>query len=581
MRAPVTRRSLVRSFLLGGVGLLVAECTPAAPPQAPAAAPTTPAAATPGAAPVAPPQTAPTVVAPQPAVQRLVIGSPPPAAEGSNPARDQSPNDIYQLRPMYEGLIGNDPVTGAWAPQLAESWSVEPDGKSIRFKLRKGVQFHNGFGEFTAKDVVYTVEDLMNQDSQSSNSGVMRDLLETMEVINDYEVVAHTRVPDYGILFAFSLSTGGMEIRSKADADSRGGKTTGVDVTPVAGTGPYQFSERAAGQFIRFSRVPYKHWRATPDFPELEYRWQPDNSTRLAALLSGETHLVPLTRDALKDAESRGMKIFEGQQVGVPVAVRFLGAYLKDPKDPAQGYMYPNSPVMDQRVRAALSKACDRNALQRIFLNQGEPMYLRSRHQSQDGWNPDWEKQFPAEYGYDPAGAKQLLSDAGFGPSNPLKFSAVAQQGNAVEAVDVMDAVSSMWRNVGIDATLETMDMAAWRTKLRGTQFSNHADYIVSTGYPTFLQFRLNTGLNPQRGGAFEDPRIDDGYRKVITEVTDDAKRTQAWKDLGDVDFGLHTHIPLFWLRIGFAGNPKVISSYTFPGNLGSFVTHYENIKSA
>jgi len=96
---------------------------------------------------------------------------------------------------MYEGLIGNDPSTGAFIPQLAESWAVEPDGKSIRFKLRRGVQFQNGFGEFSARDVVYTYQDLLEKDSVSSNAGVMRDLLDDIEVVNDYEIVARANCP--------------------------------------------------------------------------------------------------------------------------------------------------------------------------------------------------------------------------------------------------------------------------------------------------------------------------------------------------------------------------------------------------
>jgi ABC-type transport system substrate-binding protein len=208
-------------------------------------------------------------------------------------------------------------------------------------------------------------------------------------------------------------------------------------------------------------------------------------------------------------------------------------------------------------------------------------MFIRQRHQSLEGWNPEWERKFPAQYGYDPAAAKQLLADAGFGPANPLHFTAVAQQGNSVEALDVMDSVSSMWRAVGIDAKLDTMEMSVWRQKLRALQFNDCTDYVVSTGYPLLLQFRVITGLNPLRGGAFEHPAIDEAYRKVITELTDENRRAQLWRDVGDIDYDLHTHIPLFWLRTSYLGNPNVIGSYTFPGNLGAFFTHVEHIKAA
>jgi peptide/nickel transport system substrate-binding protein len=581
MNRLMTRRFFVGSVGSGVLSLIAVACSsppPAAPTPSGSAATKSESAPLVSTSPaVAPVSTSPS----KQIVNRLVVGSPPPAAEGSNPSRDLPPNDVYQLRPMYEGLIGNDPSTGAFIPQLAESWAIEPDGKSVRFKLRRGVQFQNGFGEFSARDVVYTYQDLLEKDSVSSNAGVMRDLLEDIEVVNDYEIVARAKLPDYGLLFALSLSTGGMEIRSKADAESRGGATTGLDVKPIAGTGPYQFKERAIGQFIRFERVPYTHWRITPDFPEIELRWQPENVTRLASLLAGETHLTSLTRDLLKEGAGRGMAVYRAGQAGTPVALRFLGIYLSDPKDPSKGYQNASSPIMDVRVRRALSKAVDRTALNRLFGDEGETMFIRQRHQSLEGWNPQWEQNFPDRYVFDPGVAKQLLAEAGFGPGNPLHFTAVAQQGNSVEALDVMDSVSSMWHAVGVDAKLDTMEMSVWRQKLRALQFNDSTDYVVSTGYPLLLQFRVITGLNALRGGAFENPDIDEAYRKVIAELTDENLRAKLWREVGDIDYGLHTHVPLFWLKTSYLGNPSVISSYTFPGNLGAFFTHFEHIKAA
>ena len=87
-------------------------------------------------------------------VKRLIIANPAPGEESNNPGRDLGPLSTFQVRPMYENLIGFDAGSGSLVPQLATSWSVEPDGISIRFLLRKGVPFHGGNGEFTSRDVV-------------------------------------------------------------------------------------------------------------------------------------------------------------------------------------------------------------------------------------------------------------------------------------------------------------------------------------------------------------------------------------------------------------------------------------------
>ena len=44
-----------------------------------------------------------------------------------------------------------------FSPRLAESWSVSPDGTTWTFNLQKGVQFHRGYGEMTADDVIFSM----------------------------------------------------------------------------------------------------------------------------------------------------------------------------------------------------------------------------------------------------------------------------------------------------------------------------------------------------------------------------------------------------------------------------------------
>src|SRR6266571_8316296 len=60
------------------------------------------------------------------------------------------------LKPMMENLLSRNLTTGALTPMLAERWEVLDGGKIWRFFLRKGVQFHDGRGEFTAEDVKFT-----------------------------------------------------------------------------------------------------------------------------------------------------------------------------------------------------------------------------------------------------------------------------------------------------------------------------------------------------------------------------------------------------------------------------------------
>ena len=146
------------------------ETTAAAPTAAPAAAPTVAAAAT--AVPKA------TEV---PGVQRVVFSTPPPPL--SNALRDIGGSNTIQLRPMYDHLIGVDPEDGSLVPGLATEWSIDPSGLAIRFKLREGVQFHGDYGEFTAKDVVHTLADIVSTDSKHSSFKLFVNT--RIDVVND------------------------------------------------------------------------------------------------------------------------------------------------------------------------------------------------------------------------------------------------------------------------------------------------------------------------------------------------------------------------------------------------------------
>src|SRR2546427_3414903 len=69
------------------------------------------------------------------------------------------------LKPMMENLLSRDLTTGALTPLLAERWEVLDGGKTWRFFLRKGVQFHDGRGEFTAADVKFTFPTIAKEGS--------------------------------------------------------------------------------------------------------------------------------------------------------------------------------------------------------------------------------------------------------------------------------------------------------------------------------------------------------------------------------------------------------------------------------
>ncbi len=512
----------------------------------------------------------------KPKVDRLLIAMPSPSREGNNPNTELEPLSVFQLRPMLEWLVGYS-SKGEFEPMLATEWTVEPDGRSWRFKLRKGVPFHNNLGEFTAADVLYSYQQITREDSLHPHAPIHRAV--KLEVVNDYEVVFSMARPNAEYLHQLSRETGSLAIVSSADAKALGSPTK-LDARPLASTGAYQFKARDQGRAISFARVPYKHYRITPDFPELEMRWMQEASTRLAALLTGEIHITQLPQDLTPQAEARNMKTIRGPVTQQRTWLAFYGVNIKDPKDPAKGYVNPDSPFMDLRVRKALNHAIDREALNKAFFaGKAEPMYIDKMPRAKPYFNPDWEKNFQQEYGYDPAKARTLLQDAGYGPNNPLKIRIRLENlSDYGGSEDVEEAVAGFWRKVGVDPTM---------VRIQNTEFTNvnnvfgYKDLVTVSASSSFdvQAWRVYNSSAPPRGPLElwdVDPMI-----LTLLETLDEKKQYQMLRDIGDKSYPLHMNMPLFWLPAELLINPTIVAAWPYPGSVSRVFSHFDAIKAA
>src|ERR671933_511094 len=89
----------------------------------------------------------------------------------------QSRSGQLDKRPALEYLVGIDRHTGAYIPELAETWAMGADGKTWTITLRKGITFHEHWGEFTARDVRHAVFLITQPESVQTDAGLWRNLL--------------------------------------------------------------------------------------------------------------------------------------------------------------------------------------------------------------------------------------------------------------------------------------------------------------------------------------------------------------------------------------------------------------------
>jgi ABC-type transport system substrate-binding protein len=168
----------------------------------------------------------------------------------------QSRSGQLDKRPALEYLVGIDRETGAYIPELAEKWEMSPDGKRWTLTLRKGIKFHENWGEFGAKDVRHSIFLISQPESVQTDAGLWRSILgiekddsaeagakkveKNVEIVDDHQVIIHTRFATPELVDTISANAD-LGIESKARWDAGGKELYGQK---VVGTGPFEFVER-------------------------------------------------------------------------------------------------------------------------------------------------------------------------------------------------------------------------------------------------------------------------------------------------------------------------------------------------
>ena len=512
----------------------------------------------------------------EPVVDRLIIADGPPSRESNNPWGFESPRGPYFMNAVYDSLIAVDPLDGSFIPGLAEEFSVEPDGTSIRLKLRRGVEFHSGNGEFTAADVVATHLQMTREDAAHTHRSQYRQV--TPEVISDYEVVLRTDQPNPELVPNLSeRNVISFEILSGKDMRALGGEEIPGDQPDLssrlpAGTGPYEFVEREQGVNFLMRASGIEHWRYQPQFNEIEYRFIGESSTKLAGLVTGEIHMSQFPQDLKEQAVSQGMAIARSLTLARERALfvnnhNFDKNYFSyEAQGTPCGFVHCGSVFSDVKVRKALSKSINRDEINAVYYG-GEGTEVHNPHliPTASYWNPEWDRNFDAEYGYDPAAARQLLADAGYGPNNPLELLIDGTPSSGVaEKADQAETVLGYFREIGIKAELDQRDAATTRAIGRVFGFERRVTFMTSNIYET-QAFRVHhhSGTTPRGGPEFE------GLDEAITQqrsTVDPVKALDGLRNVGDVSFPLHIAVPMFWAPDDIVYNPDIVASYERSG---------------
>lgn len=366
-----------------------------------------------------------------------------------------SGNSSSGLTAIYDDLVGAKSDGSGLSKEtgIAEDWEMSPDGREWTLHIRKGVQFHRGFGELTAEDVKFSLERLTSERAVTQYKVFFTNSIESIEVLDPYtvKVVGSEPIPNFPAMVSALQASPERFVVSKKAVEELG--EDGFMRNPV-GSGPYEFVEIMGGQSLQMKAVK-DHWRiGDPAFENLWFLVVPEEETSIAMLLRGDADLIPVSRQNMVRLQDEGLPVVVQEGAG---AINF---FLEDQY--ADGVAVGN-PL----VREALNLAVDRQALvDGLFEGLGKPIgtyYTHTAVLEQLGY--DWEADL---YPHDPERARELLAEAGYGDGLDLDVYMYAWTG-LPESADTTQAIAGMWNEIGVRTNLIPTEYAVVRAAmLRG-----------------------------------------------------------------------------------------------------------------
>lgn len=416
--------------------------------------------------------------------------------------RSSSGPDFEVVRQMFETLVLRDDKSGDYIPHLATSWSLLND-TTWQFKLRQDVKFHNG-EPFNADVVKFSIGRYSRPELRSPHAGVLN-FIDRVDVVDNYTVNIVTKTPYPVFLAHVAIGSTGMIIMMPPKYISERGDEYFAK-NPV-GTGPYKFVSSVPGNSVLLEVNP-GYWRKQPEISQINYKFVPENATRVSALVAGDLDIIENVPSDLVDMVERSPK------AGVH-ASKTTGLCMMMQLNPA------SHPALAKReVRQAMNHAVDIDTILSSLLGgratrNALPVYPGATAARKD---------LPF-YKYDPALAKKMLTEAGF--PKGFEFEAFTSLGRYPADHAIAQAYAEYLGEVGIKVSLRTMEWAS----LIGLMTKRQAGpmYQIGWSYREGDVFKLKAALHPDSPySTFQNPEFGALIDKAeVTMVPE--KRAELW----------------------------------------------------
>jgi peptide/nickel transport system substrate-binding protein len=358
-------------------------------------------------------------------------------------------------------------------PELAESWEISPDGKTIVFTLHDGVTFQDGT-TFDAAAVKWNIDQRLDKTVNSPQRELLAPIVASVDVLDPLRVAFTLTQPSPGL---FSLLAERPGFMVSPTAWRQRGKDFGQH--PV-GTGAFVLKEWTRGSRVVLERNPTYWQKGLPYLDSIVVRDLADSVAGVQLLQTGEVDYVgELAPTDVRPIESRAGIVLKPIKVG---RWYFL-------------HWHVNTPPFDNaKLRQAFAHAIDRNRLNEVT--------MRGQGSVSAGPTPDglwWDDPSVKSYPYDPAKAKALLAEAGY--PNGFSYDLSTPQVTVFQQINQL--LQEQLAAIDVKVTLQPVAASEWyarvvagTTNLTPTRWTQRADpdgllYILfhSKGFANTMKY--------------------------------------------------------------------------------------------
>ena len=326
-------------------------------------------------------------------------------------------------RNVVEPLTVIDPESGQPTPSLATEWT-QTDPSTWQIKLREGVKFQDG-APLNAEAVKFSIERMTSGKLTCSNIAKFGDAKLTVTAVDDLTVEIKSDKPQPILPTLLSVV---MVVSPNTPADKA--------VNDPVGTGPFKLTSFTPQTVVLDAFDGY--WGEKPEVTKATYVWRPESSIRAAMVETGEADLTPSI--AIQDATNpeTDFAYLNSETTAIRIDLGF-------------------APLDDLRVRKALNLAIDWEGLAQLF---GEDS-LRASQMAVAGINGHDDKLAP--WTYDAEQARALIAEAkAAGVPVETEIELIGRNGIYPNGTEAMEAMMTMWQEVGLNVKLTMLDVNDW-----------------------------------------------------------------------------------------------------------------------